>query len=103
MLDDHDRRVIEETRAGTTSYKGSVTGYLGLPDSQADVGGWEDYAQQHRPPGWDTDDDGMPNAWEVQHGFDPANASDGALDADGDGYTNLERYLNEIVAGARVD
>ena len=34
--------------------------------------------------------DGMPNAWERKHGLDPGNAADGAQDANGDGYTNLE-------------
>ncbi|MCI0333600.1 MAG: T9SS C-terminal target domain-containing protein, partial [Planctomycetes bacterium] len=98
MLDEHDRRVIEETRAGTTTYNGSITGYPGLPDSQKDVGGWEDYPEEHRPANWDTDEDGMPNAWETRHGFNPSDGSDGALDANGDGYTNLEDYLNGIVA-----
>jgi hypothetical protein len=100
MLDDHDRRVIQETRDGSTTYKGSVTGYPGLPDSQQDVGGWEAYPEVHRPADWDTDDDGMPNKWEEQHGFNPSDAKDGQHDADGDGYTNLEDYLNGIVAGA---
>lgn len=95
-LDEHDRRVLEETRNGTTTYKGSITGIAGLPDSQKDVGGWEDYPEVHRPADWDTDDDGMPGEWEKQHGLDPSDANDGQLDADGDGYTNLEVYLNGI-------
>src|SRR5262249_49909128 len=41
-LDDHDRRVIQEVRDGTFKYRGSKTGLPGLPDSQEDVGGWED-------------------------------------------------------------
>jgi hypothetical protein len=36
----------------------------------------------------------MPNSWEIQYGFDANNAFDGALDADGDGYTNVEEFLN---------
>jgi hypothetical protein len=97
-LDDHDRRVIEETRTGTTTFKGGLTGYPGLPDSQKDVGGWEDYPEEHRPADWDTDGDGMPNAWEHEHGFNPNDPADGALDSDGDGFTNLESYLNGIVS-----
>jgi hypothetical protein len=97
-LDEHDRRILEETRNGTTTYKGSITGIAGLPDSQKDVGGWEDYPEVHRPADWDTDDDGMPGEWEKLHGLDPSDANDGQLDADGDGYTNLEVYLNDIRA-----
>ena len=98
MLDDHDRRIIEETRSGTTTYKGSVTGLAGLPDSQKDVGGWEDYPEEYRPPDWDADGDGMPSVWETEHGLDSTKGSDGAQDADRDGYTNLEEYLNELVS-----
>jgi hypothetical protein len=36
----------------------------------------------------------MPDAWEVQYGFDPSNPSDSVGDVDGDGYTNIEEYLN---------
>jgi hypothetical protein len=96
QLDEHDQRVIEETRSGTTTYTGSRSGKPGLPDSQEDVGGWEDYPEVHRPDDWDTDNDGMPNEWEQKHALDPNNVGDGTSDADEDGYTNLEEYLNGI-------
>src|SRR5262249_48770345 len=38
-LDDHDVRVIKETLSGTYTYKGSISGLPGLPDSELDVGG----------------------------------------------------------------
>ena len=41
----------------------------------------------------DTDQDGMPDAWETQNGFDPNRAEDASLDADGDGLSNLDEYL----------
>ena len=50
-----------------------------------------------RPAGFDTDNDGMPDTWETTHGLNP-NAADNSGDADGDGYTNLEEYINEIAA-----
>jgi hypothetical protein len=42
-----------------------------------------------RPPDYDDDDDGMADAWEAEHGV-TAHADD----ADGDGYTNLEEFIN---------
>lgn len=99
VLDDHDKRVIEEVRKGTWTYKGSKSGWSGLPDSQDDVGGWEDYPEIRRPAGWDTDGDGMPDKWETENGLNPNTVSDGPLDPDGDGYTNLEDYLNWQATG----
>ena len=49
----------------------------------------------NRPAGWDTDGDGMPDYWELEHGLDP-NAPNNNADFDNDGYTDLEEYLNEI-------
>ncbi len=45
----------------------------------------------------DTDQDGLPNDWEILHGLNPLTVADGALDRNGDGYSNLEEYLNELV------
>lgn len=98
VLDDHDKRVINEVRTGTALYKGSKSGLPGLPDSQEDVGGWEDYPEIHRPDDWDTDGDGMPNSWEIKKGLNPNDPADGANDLDGDGYTNLEDYLNWLAS-----
>jgi len=40
----------------------------------------------------DDDNDGMPDTWEISHGFDPYDPNDASGDVDGDGYTNLEEY-----------
>ncbi|WP_437815978.1 pectate lyase [Sorangium sp. So ce1078] len=48
----------------------------------------------------DTDRDGMPDAWETDRHLDPNGADDRNGDDDGDGYTNLEEYLNELAAPA---
>ncbi|MBN2505780.1 MAG: DUF11 domain-containing protein [Verrucomicrobia bacterium] len=40
----------------------------------------------------DCDRDGMLDAWEREHGLDPAEAGDADQDADGDGMTNLEEF-----------
>lgn len=43
----------------------------------------------------DSDEDGMPDAWESSVGFDTS-TDDSALDADGDGYTNIEEFINRV-------
>ncbi len=77
-----DTRIVNDVRNGTG----------GIINSQHDVGGWPDYAVGLPPV--DTDRDGMPDEWERMYGLDPEDGSDQALDNDGDGYTNLEEWLN---------
>jgi hypothetical protein len=96
-LDEHDSRIIAEVRTGKTTFKGSQTGLPGLPDSQEDVGGWDHYSEVHRAADWDTDGDGIPDAWEKAHGLNPKDPADAVKDLNGDGYTNLEKYLNSLV------
>ncbi|HTZ21759.1 MAG TPA: hypothetical protein VMC06_12830, partial [Opitutaceae bacterium] len=101
-LDDHDVRVIRETRDGTFTYRGSVSGLAGMPDTQADVGGWETYPGLSRAADWDSDHDGLPDWWERLIGTNPnspaGDFSDANADPDGDGYTYLEDYLNWMAA-----
>ncbi|MGK3969901.1 pectate lyase [Sorangium sp. So ce118] len=44
----------------------------------------------------DTDQDGMPDAWEGSAGLDPDDPEDRNGDRNGDGYTNLEEYINSL-------
>ena len=61
-------------------------------DSQNEVGGYR--TTKSGPPPADSDRDGLPDAWETKHGFNPQDAADGNQDADSDGYANLEEFLN---------
>jgi hypothetical protein len=52
---------------------------------------WTDPANGPPPP--DTDADGMPDDWEMLYGFNLFDPFDASEDADGDGLTNLEEFL----------
>jgi len=88
--DSIDARIIEEVRNGTATYGN------GIISSPSDVGGWPELKSTPVPA--DTDQDGMPDAWEKDKGLDPNDASDGPKDRDGDGYTNVEEYINGLVS-----
>jgi len=97
VFDDHDKRIITETLAGSYTYTGSISGVKGLPDTDQDVGSWEDYGSESRPANFDSDHDGLPDWWEKLIGTNPNSAtsdfSDSNADTDHNGYTNLEEYL----------
>jgi len=44
----------------------------------------------------DTDRDGIPDAWEISHHLNAADATDGALHTLDKNYTNLEMYINSL-------
>lgn len=96
MRDTIDRRIAREVKEGTHTYQGSKSKMLGIIDSQADTEGYPTYSQEPRL--YDTDNDGIPDAWERVNGLDPNSASD-ASEAfpNGGGYTAIEVYINSIV------
>lgn len=85
--DSIDARIIEEVRDGKATY-----GKNGIIDTPDDVGGWPELKSGKAPA--DTDNDGMPDEWETKYGLNANNADDNPSDKDGDGYTNVEEYLN---------
>ncbi|WBL24670.1 pectate lyase family protein [Zunongwangia sp. HGR-M22] len=97
-LDNHDKRIIQETIDSTYKYKGSISGLAGMIDTEEDAGGWEEYPEETRPADWDTDHDGLPNWWEKAKGLNVNSAkgdfSEANSDSNKDGFTELENYLN---------
>lgn len=77
-----DQRVVGDFFSGTGE----------IIDSPSEVGGWISGFQLTGPT--DSDNDGMPDSWEQQHGLNPQSAVDGNGDLDGDGYTNIEEFIN---------
>jgi pectate lyase len=81
-----DRAILDDVINGTGPARDSQM------DHHDDFGGYLtiDAGKPYR----DTDHDGMPDVWETNHSHNPQDPSDGAKDSDGDGYTNLEEFLN---------
>ena len=77
----------------TRLVNGVVTRNGMLISDPAEVGGWGILVGSAAP--LDTDQDGMPNAWETAHGLNPSNAAD-RNNLNLFGYTRLEEYLNEL-------
>jgi len=110
-----DSRIISEVQSRTATYGSSFNGGgNGIIDSQFDLcpnggpaggcvecsDGDNDYCWlpllKSNDPAKDSDDDGMPDAWELAHCLDPCDSSDANSDRNGDGYTNIEEYINWI-------
>jgi pectate lyase len=86
-----DARIIQEVR----DHAGKIT------NSQNEVGGWPELKSTEAP--LDTDHDGMPDEWEKKYGLNPNDPSDARGDLNGDGYTNLEKYLNGLDPTRKTD
>jgi len=96
--DDYDRRVINEVETGKAidgeTYGG---GNKGIIDSQTAVGGWPEL--KNGVPQTDSDNDGIPDTWELNNHLNPKDAGDATIYSLSKKYTNIEVYLNSILDG----
>lgn len=82
-----DKRVINHVITGTGK----------IIDSQDEVGGWPGLKSATAPK--DSDHDGMPDNWELRHKLNPEDGSDaGKISQGSSHYTNIELYINGLVA-----
>lgn len=110
-----DARVVRTVRTGKPEYVEDAPVVLSpyqdrrlAPDSYKQgiitdprqVGGLPEYKGTPRV---DSDNDGMPDAWETKYGLNPHDPSDALKDCNGDGYTNIEKYINGIDPTRKVD
>ena len=111
-----DQRVIEQVKTGKVYYDKKADSqdfyqfeHRRLPKDSykhgiitdiAQVGGYPEYKGT---PYKDSDNDGMPDAWEIKYGLNPNDPSDAVKDMNGDGYTNIEKFLNGIDPTEKID
>lgn len=109
-----DSRVIEQVKTGKIVVKEGVVApasqfkhrrlpldsyKTGIITDINQVGGYPNY---QGTPYKDSDNDGMPDAWEIKNGLNPKDASDAVKDKNNDGYTNIEDFLNSVVDVKKV-
>ena len=110
-----DKRIAEQVRTGKIVYKEMKTDTdfqfkvrklprdsykLGIITEPWQVGGYPEYKGT---PYKDSDNDGIPDAWEIAHGLNPKDPNDSALPAkNGGGYSNIEVYLNELAKKGEI-
>jgi len=73
----------------------------GIITDPRQMGGYPEYGDWK--PWKDSDGDGMPDGWEIDNGLNPNDPSDANKDCTGDGYTNIEKYINDIPTNVKVD
>jgi hypothetical protein len=92
---------VGSTRVATVSSWSTIpdttSEYGIIIDCTNNAGGWPVLASGTPPV--DSDHDGMPDEWELAVCLDPNSPSDANTDRDGDGYTNIEEYINWLPLG----
>ena len=114
-----DARYAEEAATGTTTFNGDVAyvdkngkvyaksntkgilDFINDPTKEVNpkTASYPELKNETRPANFDTDGDGIPDAWETANGLNPNDASDAVqttIDTKG-WYTNIEVYANSIV------
>jgi hypothetical protein len=91
-----------ELRIYGTALKGD-TDFDGLDDVLDDDDDGDGIADADDVYPLDTDNDGMPNAWETRYGLDPNDASDATSDQDNDGVAALDEFLAGTIPAGSLD
>ncbi len=89
-----DQRAVDQTRTGKAVYK------QGIITDISQVGGYPQYKGDAVTY---TQHDGIPDWWKKKYGLDLNDPNLAAKDCNGDGYTNIEKYLDGIDPTKKVD
>jgi hypothetical protein len=94
--DSMDQRIVNDVLNGTGRIIDVQGGFPHGTTYPLTVAAWPVLTATPAPQ--DTDHDGMPDEWEKQKGLNPADASDATKRTLSTGYTNIEVYVNSLVA-----
>ncbi|HEY0624964.1 hypothetical protein [Sphingomonas sp.] len=89
--DNVDQMYVEDVRSCDTAPYLFASNW---PSTVAEAGGWAQITPGSAKR--DSDNDGMPDDWESRFTNTNPNVWDANADADGDGYPNIEEYLNAL-------
>jgi hypothetical protein len=89
-----DERAVNQTRTGKVQYK------QGIITDISQVGGYPEYKGD---PITYTQNDGIPDWWKKKYNLDLKDPNLATEDCNGDGYTNIEKYLDGIDPSKKVD
>ncbi len=90
-----DQRIIGNVKSRTGTLIDVQGNFSHGTAYEQTVGAWPTLKTEPAPK--DTDQDGMPDDWEKKHGLNPDNSSDAGLYTLDKQFTNIEKYLNELV------
>ena len=108
-LDNHDTRMVSETKHRTYTYTGAASlakGRYGHIDSETDSEGFDglNIYSATRDADWDTDGDGIPDWFEDAKGWGTGSLNNNHTDGSSVGwYTDLEIYLNWMACPHFID
>lgn len=106
IRDEHDKFVVQEVK---NYYQENIKGgdpahdlpdwwRSGRIDCQSEVGGLPNLESVTIPEWVDNNRNGIPDWWEQAHGLDSDDPGIASIDSNGNGYTNIEDYINDLDA-----
>lgn len=110
-----DQRIVKQVETGVIDYEegleAGASAYTkrrlpadsykkGIITDIRQVGGYPEY---NGTPYSDSDGDGMPDWWETKYGLNPEDPTDANSDLNGDGYNNIEKFINGIDPETKID
>lgn len=90
-----DERIINDVKNRTGRMIDVQGGYPHGTSYDQTINAWPTLKSLPAPK--DSDNDGMPDVWEIKNGLNPNDASDAAIFKLSKSYTNIEVYINSLV------